>query len=104
MRFKLSNLEGDVPSWQAVLKRTVALYLPWLASMLLNLLTHIKLEIESHFYAIHVWVTMAIFTFVSIMWLTLCIHAVFVMLKKGKRTFYFDHVADIVPRKNEENS
>lgn len=104
MRFKLSNWEGDVPSWQAVLKRTVALYLPWLASMLFNLLDHIKLEIESHFYAIHVWVTMAIFTFVSIMWLTLCIHAVFVILKKGKRTFYFDHVADIVPIKNEENS
>ncbi|GLY12468.1 VanZ family protein [Pseudobacillus badius] len=104
MRFKLSNLEGDVPSWQAVLKRTIALYLPWLASMLFNLLTHIKLEIESHFYAIHVWVTTAVFTFVSIMWLTLCIHAVFVILKKGKRTFYFDHVADIVPIKNEENS
>lgn len=104
MRFKLSNLEGDVPSWQAVLKRTIALYLPWLASMLFNLLTHIKLEIESHFYAIHVWVTTAVFTFVSIMWLTLCIHAVFVILKKGKRTFYFDHVADIVPIKNEANS
>ncbi|MFL0364053.1 VanZ family protein [Pseudobacillus sp. 179-B 2D1 NHS] len=100
MRFKLANLEGDIPSWQAMLKRTVALYLPWLASMSLNLLDHIKLEIESHFYAIHVWVTVAIFTFVSIMWLTLCIHAVLVMLKKGKRTFYFDHAADIVPRKN----
>ncbi|WP_445683311.1 RDD family protein [Sporosarcina sp. FSL W7-1349] len=41
MRFKLSNLEGDAPSWQAVLKRTVALYLPWLASSSINLLNDI---------------------------------------------------------------
>lgn len=104
MRFKLSNPKGDAPSWQALLKRTVALYLPWLVSTLLNILDHMKLEIESHFYAIHVWVTVVIFMFVSIMWLTLCIHAIFIMLKKGQRTFYFDHVADIVPRKNEANS
>lgn len=104
MRFKLSNLEGDAPSWQALLKRTVALYLPWLTSMLLTLLTHIKLDMESHFYAIHAWVTVAIFTFVSIMWLTLSIHAIFVMFKKGERTFYFDYAAEIVPRKKEANS
>ncbi|MDQ0226340.1 VanZ family protein [Metabacillus niabensis] len=104
MRFKLSNLEGDAPSWQALFKRTFALYIPWLGSMLINLLSHIELPIESHLYATHVWVTMAILTFVSIMWLTLCVHAAFVMLKKGKRTFYFDHVADIIPRKKEANS
>ncbi|WP_313804663.1 VanZ family protein [Cytobacillus sp.] len=104
MRFKLSNLEGDAPSWQTLLKRTVALYLPWLASMLFPLLTHIKLDMESHYYAIHVWVTVAIFTFVSIMWLTLSIHAVSVMFKKGKRTFYFDYAAEILPRKKEANS
>ena len=104
MRFKLSNLKGNAPSWQALLKRTVALYLPWLLSTLFNILDHMKLEMESHFYVIHVWVTMAIFTFISIMWLTLSIHAVFVMLKKGKRTFYFDHVAEIVPRKKGANS
>ncbi|MBB2483116.1 VanZ family protein [Bacillus sp. APMAM] len=104
MRFKLSKLKGDAPSWQALLKRTVSLYLPWLASKLDSLLSHMKLAIESHLYFTYVWVTMAMLTFVSIMWLTLSIHAVFVMLKKGKRTFYFDHVADIVPRKNEANS
>lgn len=103
MRFKLSNFEGDVPSWQALLKRTVALYLPWLTSMLFTLFNHIKLEMESHFFAIHVWVTMAIFTFVGIMWLTLSIHAIFVMLKRGKSTFYFDRIAEIVPRKKEVN-
>ncbi|KQL52717.1 antibiotic resistance protein VanZ [Heyndrickxia shackletonii] len=104
MRFKLSNLKGDAPSWQALLKRTVSLYLPWLASKLDSLLSHMKLAIESHLYFTYVWVTVAMLAFVSIMWLTLSIHAVFVMLKKGKRTFYFDHVADIVPRKNEANS
>ncbi|MFH5781329.1 VanZ family protein [Heyndrickxia oleronia] len=99
MGFKLSNLEGDTPSWQAMLKRTIALYLPWLASELVNLLSHIKLEIESHFYAIHVWVTMAIFIFVIIIWFALLIHALIIMAKKGKRTFYFDFVSDIIPMK-----
>lgn len=104
LRFKLTNLRGDAPSWKALLKRTVALFLPWLASMIENLHTHIKFEMESHFYSIHVWVSMAIFTLVSVMWLTLCIHAVLVLLKRGKQTFYFDQVAEIIPRKNEANS
>lgn len=99
MRFKISNLKGDVPSWQALLKRTVALYLPWLVSMLVKLLTHIKLEMESHFYAIHAWVTVGIFIFKIIMWAVLLIHALLIMAKKGKRTFYFDYVADIISRK-----
>lgn len=99
MRFKLSNLEGDASSWQALLKRTVALYLPWLVTILFNLVAKFKLEMESHAYAIYAWVTVGIFIFVTLMWTALLIHALFIMLKKGKYTFYFDYVANIIPRK-----
>lgn len=99
MRFKLSNLEGDASSWQALLKRTVALYLPWLVTILFNLVAQFKLEMESHAYAIYAWVTVGIFIFVTLMWTALLIHALFIMLKKGKYTFYFDYVANIIPRK-----
>ncbi|QTD39418.1 VanZ family protein [Sporosarcina sp. Te-1] len=99
MRFKLVNLEGDAPLWQAMLKRTVSIYLPILLSLLANRFAQIKLDIESHFYAIHVWVTMAAFLFVVVMWAALLIHTLIIMMKKGKRTFYFDDVADLIPWK-----
>jgi len=99
MRFKLTNLAGDVPSWQSLLKRTSALYLPWLASMSLKLVTTIKLEMESRFYSIHVWITVAIITFIMVMWAALFLHVLIIILKKGQRPFYFDYVAAIIPRK-----
>ena len=99
MRFKLTSSEGGVPSWQSLLKRTVALYIPWMSSMSLKILSNVKLEMESSFYSIHVWVTVVILTFILIMWAALFIHALIIILNKGKRTFYFDSIADLISRK-----
>lgn len=99
LRFKLTGLGGGVPSWQSLIKRALALYLPWLAGTFLSFLDRMELDINSPFYPIHVWVTVATFAFFGIMVAVLCIHALIVIMKKGERTFYFDYVADLIPRK-----
>ncbi|MGG1663364.1 VanZ family protein [Brevibacillus sp. NRS-1366] len=99
LRFKLTGLGGGVPSWQSLLKRSFALYLPWGVSTSLSIFNRMELDMNSPFYPIHVWVTVAIFAFFGIMVAALCIHALIVIMKKGERTFYFDYAADIIPRK-----
>jgi len=99
LRFKLAGLGEGVPSWQSLLKRFLALYLPWVVSTSLPLLGRMELDINSVFYPIHVWVTVASFVFFILMVAALCIHALIVIMKKGERTFYFDYAADILPRK-----
>jgi glycopeptide antibiotics resistance protein len=99
LRFKLVKFGGEAPSWQSLLKRSFALYLPLMASWSLNILTGIELDMNSNLYPYHVWTTMAIFAFLVIMWTILFIHVMFILIKRGKWNFYFDYVADLVPRK-----
>ncbi|MDY0408993.1 VanZ family protein [Paracerasibacillus soli] len=99
MRFKLIKSGGEPPSWQSLLKRFFALYLPWTVSWSLNLFNSIQLDMDSNLYPYHVWTTVAIFAFLVIMWIVLFIHVMFILISRGKRNFYFDYVADLVPRR-----
>ncbi|WP_152656719.1 VanZ family protein [Oceanobacillus sp. CFH 90083] len=99
LRFKLTNINGDVPKWQSLLRRFLALYLPWVLSAFLNILTGIELDMDSSLYAYHALITTGVFALLVIIWIVLFIHAIFVIAKKGNRTFYFDYAARIIPRK-----
>lgn len=99
LRFKLMNVDGEAPRWQALLKRSFALYLPLATSWTLNIFTGIELDITSDFYPFQVWITVTIFAFLIIMWVVLFVHTMFILIKRGRRNFYFDYVADLVPRK-----
>lgn len=99
LRFRLTGPGGDVPSWQSLLKRTFALYLPWGIAAFLSVVNRMELDMDSPFYPVHVWVTVGIFAFFSVMIVVLCVHALIVLVKKGERTFYFDYAADVIPRK-----
>jgi glycopeptide antibiotics resistance protein len=100
LRFKLTTADGGTPSWPSLLKRSFALYLPLAASWLLRFLNGIELDMDSKLYPYHVWISVAAFAFLFIMWVILFIHITVVLFKKGKRTFYFDDAANLVPRKN----
>jgi glycopeptide antibiotics resistance protein len=102
MRYKLTGFDGNVPSRQSLLKRFFALYFPWVISKLLNILAGIELEMNSSLYPVHVWLTMAVFAFLVVIWAALFIHTIIIMIKKGERTFYFDYVAEIIPRKKND--
>ncbi|MGG4554120.1 VanZ family protein [Paenibacillus sp. FSL W8-0186] len=97
LHFKLIHVDGEAPPWQSVLKRSFALYLPLATSWALNIFSGIELDITLNPY--HVWITMIILAFLIMMWAVLFIHIVFILIKRGRRNFYFDYVADLVPRK-----
>ncbi|MBW8352163.1 VanZ family protein [Bacillus sp. IITD106] len=99
LRFKLIHVDGEVPPWQSLLKSSFALYLPFATSWILNIFTGIELDLTSNLYPYHVWITVIIFAFLIIMWAVLFIHTMVIFIKRGKRNFYFDYVADLVPRK-----
>ncbi|WP_213615651.1 VanZ family protein [Paenibacillus lactis] len=99
LRFKLTTVGEGTPSWPSLLKRSFALYLPLAATWITRLFNGIKLDMNSILYPYHVWISVAALAFVFIMWAILFIHVTVVLFKKGKRTLYFDDVANIVPRK-----
>lgn len=99
MGYKLISTVESRPSWQAFLKRCLALYLPWVILTLLNVITGMKIDINSDLYPYHVWVSLVAFIFVFIMWSVLFIHAILVIFRKDNRPFYFDYVANLTLRK-----
>lgn len=98
LRFKLVHVDGGAPPWQSMLKRSFAIYLPFAISWALNIFSGVELDITLNPY--HVWITMIILAFLIIMWAVLFIHTMFILMKRGRRNFYFDYVADLVPRKH----
>lgn len=97
LRFKLIHVDSEAPPWQSLLKRSFALYLPLATSWVLNIFNGIELDIT--LYPYHVWTTVILSVFLIIMWAVLFIHTMFILITRGRRNFYFDNVADLVPRK-----
>jgi len=100
LRFNLTTLDGGTPPWPSFLKRSFALYLPLAASWLLRFFIVIELDMDSKLYPYHVWISVAAIAFLFMMWVILVMHVTVVLFKKGKRNFYFDDVANLVPRKD----
>src|SRR5699024_1936123 len=63
----------------------------------LSLLNSVELDINSNIYPYQVWITVATFAFNVIMWIVLFINIFFILIKRGKRYFYFDHVSKLIP-------
>jgi glycopeptide antibiotics resistance protein len=97
MRFRLIEFGRGAPSWKSLLRRLIALYLPWAVVRLLQLFSTIELDMDSVLYPYHVWTTMIVFVFVFIMWAVAIVHVALILFKKGKRNFYFDYVSNIIP-------
>ncbi|MDY7042633.1 VanZ family protein [Virgibacillus sp. M23] len=102
MRYRLIDKKKRYPAWSLLLKRFIALYIPWVIYQGLKAVSLINLDMESAFYYYHVWISLAAFFFMLILWLVLFCHILMVVLKKGKRLFYFDDVADVTPTKKQE--
>lgn len=98
LRYQLINTSGSNPLWSSLLKRFFALYLPWVMYKCLKAITQTELEIESPFYVFHLWLGLASMLGLLILVIVLFIHALIVIMKKGQRPFYFDDVANLLPR------
>jgi len=95
LRLRLTDREGRAPVLKALLKRTLALYVPWLLFGMFDALANVPLTYGSPFYEYGVWLQVALFLISAVMGAALFVHALIVVLHKGKRIFYFDYFADL---------
>ena len=93
----IRKFQKEYKAMGSLFNRFFALYFPWLISWSLSLLNSVELDINSNIYPYQVWITVATFAFNVIMWIVLFIHILFILLKRGKRNFYFDHVSKLIP-------
>ena len=103
MRFRLVKVSDDQHLWSALLKRTVALLFPIMLIYFSRMFTHMNIDMDSAFYAYHAWASVIILVFQIVMWSVFFLHAIIVLIKGGKRNFYFDHVAKLHPEKEKTN-
>ena len=99
MRFKLVQSGDNQTSRKPLLKRTFALFLPFMLSHILSIIQNVEIDMNAILYPYFVWGSTAAIAFLFIMWVTLFVHIVFVLMKKGQRKYYFDQVANLVPKK-----
>lgn len=95
LRIRLTDREGGPPRMRSLLKRTLALYAPWLLSGMFGALANMSLPYGSPFYGYGVWLQIVLFLLSAFMWAVLFVHALIVVLHRGKRSFYFDYFADL---------
>ncbi|HLQ98403.1 MAG TPA: VanZ family protein [Candidatus Dormibacteraeota bacterium] len=99
MRFKLATTKDNQCFWKSLLIRTFALYLPFMLSRFLKMVVNMEIDMDSILYPYHVWGSMAIIIFLVMMWITLFFHVVFVLMRRKQRSYYFDYVANLIPKK-----
>jgi glycopeptide antibiotics resistance protein len=100
LRFKLTLYETDRSLHTALLVRTLALYLPWLLATLVDGLAKIPLDIDSAFYPVFMVILAGLSVVIFFMWVGLLVHVALVIISKGRRHFYFDVAAHLLPRKS----
>ncbi|GKU77452.1 VanZ family protein [Paenibacillus sp. L3-i20] len=97
MRYRLTNAGSEKPFWSYIGRRFLALYLTWLTISLLGETNQLDIPMSSAFYITHVLVTLVLILVNLTIWAVLIIHVLLVIVKKDRRLFYFDSVADLVP-------
>ena len=101
MHFKLVKNKANQSFWKSLLKRTFALFLPVMLTHLVRVLQDVEVDMNSLLYPYYVWGSTVAIVFLFIMWMTLIVHVGVVLMKKGKRNYYFDHVANLIPKKTD---
>lgn len=61
LRHTLRDKEGNSPEVKALLKRSGAIYLPFLISGLLNVMNGLEINLESPLYTVQIWMTILVF-------------------------------------------
>src|SRR5699024_5037092 len=99
MRFKLVQSGDNQTSRKPLLKRTFALFLPFMLSHILSIIQNVEIDMNAILYPYFVWGSTDAVVFLLSMWGSLFVHIVCVLMKKGARKYFFDQVANLVPKK-----
>src|SRR5699024_577974 len=99
LRFRLEKVDSDKRRVVAFLKRWFALVAPWLMYQLFGLVAqYATLDIDSHYYVFNVWMQVILMVLMFVIIFVLCVHILIVLLSKKKHYFYFDDLAGIRAR------
>lgn len=100
LRIRLVGPGGEAPKWAALLKRTVAIYLPWLASAVVRALDGYEPAFGTPEYMFAAWLTVGAIVVQAVIWLVIGVHVLVVLIGRGKRAFYFDRAAGVRERRS----
>ncbi|WP_225743531.1 VanZ family protein [Marinilactibacillus sp. Marseille-P9653] len=100
LRFKLTSINGGVPDWRSLLKRTFSIGLPSVLTSVVRVISKVELDISSPFYIYQVWFDVVAIIVYFILWSVLFIHILFTLIQKGKHPFYFDRVASLIAKRD----
>ncbi|WP_040226827.1 VanZ family protein [Bhargavaea cecembensis] len=102
LRIRLAGADGGVPSWIALLKRTAAIYLPWLATIAARALEGYEPAFGTPEYMFAAWLTVGALVLQAVIWLVIVVHMLVVLIGRGKRAFYFDRAAGVEEQRDVE--
>lgn len=99
LRFRLSKVVSEKTWATAVLIRWFSLIAPWFAFQLFSIVARFStLDIDSAYYAFHVWIQVFMIFLKFLIIFILLIHVLIVLLSKKRQYFYFDELTGIMAR------
>src|SRR5699024_973638 len=82
--FLLLQIGDNQAFWISLLILIFVLFLPFMLSHILKILQNVEVDMNAILYPYFVWGSTAAIAFLFIMWVTLFVHIVFVLMKKGQ--------------------
>lgn len=95
LNIRLVDKDTDMFSRRGIIRMFVAIYSVEVILTILAIANGVKLNMDSSFYELQIFVTLATFILTVGMMFVLVIHVVIVLLSKGKRAFFFDMVGNV---------
>lgn len=95
LRFTYQDISGEKAKWHHFMKRFIAIYKVPFIMFVGRYITSFDLDMYSPYYTYEVLLEVGVLLFVLIMWFLLIIHGLYVLMKGGKRPYYFDKVSKI---------
>src|SRR5699024_7095328 len=89
LRFHYVSLDGNNAKGRQMMKRFIAIYLVYFIMEIGRNISNMHLEIGSLYYTYQVFLTVGIVLSIFVMWFVLLIHAIYIIYRKGERSFYF---------------
>ncbi len=95
LRFTYRDVSGAKAKWYHYTKRFIAICAVPFVMAITRYITALQLEMDSPFYTYEVFIQVVFLLLMMLMWFVLSIHALYVMMKRGKRPFYFDKASKV---------
>lgn len=101
LRFNYQSITGSPATWRHFIKRFIAIYSVLFIMAIGRYITAIDIDMYSPYYPYEVLIQVGFLIIILLMWFILMIHIIYVLFKKGKRAYYFDHASKVQASRRE---